>query len=237
MSQPGNGWDTCDYWGVTSPTLVSPRSGAGARASVAVLAVPRTARGVGTAAVTIVVALALLLPIGAVLQVVTVAQVDDRTRTQSILVMDPGHVWGDPGPVMASRIGHAVDLYRDGVAPVIVLTGPVRSAALARAELISDGVPARDIVSFTTGADTVGSLEVFAGVMRDLGWSATTIVTDPAHAARAQATAAALGIDAHLSPTSEGAGTALTSEYVGRETLALLRFHLVTRWSLPQILR
>ena len=67
--------------------------------------------------------------------------------------------------------------------------------------------------------------------------SATTIVTDPAHAARAQATAAALGIDAHLSPTSEGAGTALTSEYVGRETLALLRFHLVTRWSLPQILR
>lgn len=88
VSQPGNGWDTCDYWGVTSPTLASPRSGAGARASVAVLPVPRTARGVGTAAVTIVVALALLLPIGAVLQVVTVAQVDDRTRTQSILVMD-----------------------------------------------------------------------------------------------------------------------------------------------------
>ena len=102
---------------------------------------------------------------------------------------------------------------------------------------MSHGVPARDIVAFSTGVDTVGSLRVVAGVMRDLGWSAATVVTDPANAARAQATASAYGIDAHLSPTEEGPGTALTSEYVGRETLALLRYHLVTRWQIPQIIR
>jgi uncharacterized SAM-binding protein YcdF (DUF218 family) len=200
-----------------------------------VLTVPRTARGLGTAAITIVVALGLLLPIGAVLQIVTMAHVDDRTRTQAIVVLDPGHFWGDAGPVLAARLAHAADLYRDGVAPVVVVTGPARNADQAREELMSGGVPSADVVSFATGTDTVGSLQVFAGVMRDLGWSAATIVTDPAHAARAQATASALGIDAHLSPTSQGAGTALTSEYVGPETLALLRFHLITRWSLPQI--
>ena len=59
------------------------------------MTVPRTARGVGTAVVTIVVALALLPPIGAVLQIVTMAHVDDRTRTQAIVVLDPGHFWGD----------------------------------------------------------------------------------------------------------------------------------------------
>ena len=58
----------------------------------------------------------------------------------------------------------------------------------------------------------------------------------PAHAARAQTTATALGIDAHLSPTEKGPGTALTSEYVGRETIALLRYHLFSRWTIPQVI-
>ncbi len=138
--------------------------------------------------------------------------------------------------MLRARLAHAADLYRDGVAPVVVVTGPRRSTEADRDELMARGVPAEDIVAFTTGVDTVGSLQVVAGVMRDLDWSAATVVTDPAHAARAQATAAALGIDAHLSPTDAGAGTGLTSEYVGRETLALLRFHLLSRWTLPEII-
>jgi uncharacterized SAM-binding protein YcdF (DUF218 family) len=93
------------------------------------------------------------------------------------------------------------------------------------------------VVAFDAGTDTVGVLQVVAAVMRDLNWSSATIVTDPAHAARAQATAESLGIDAHLSPTRRGTGAALTSESVARETLALLRFHLLTRWSLSPIVR
>ena len=69
---------------------------------------------------------------------------------------------------------------------MIVVTGPRRTAAFERFQLMSHGVPARDIVAFDTGVDTVGSLRVVAGVMRDLGWSAATVVTDPAHAARAR---------------------------------------------------
>ena len=200
------------------------------------LSVPRTARGVGTATVTVVVALALLLPIGAVLQIVMTGQMDDRSATQAIVVLDPAHYWGDPAPVLEARVAHAAELYRAGVAPVVVLTGPARSALIARADLVADGVPPADVIAFTTGADTIGSLEVVAGVMRDLGWSSATVVTDPAHAARAQATADAFGIDAHMSPTERGPGSALTSEYVGRETVALLRYQLSTRWSLPEII-
>ena len=29
----------------------------------------------------------------------------------------------------------------------------------------------------------------------------------------------------------------MTSEYVGRETLALLRYYAVTRWQIPEIIR
>jgi uncharacterized SAM-binding protein YcdF (DUF218 family) len=200
------------------------------------MALPRTVRGIGTAGVTLLAGLALLLPVGAVVQIVLTGQLDDRSTTQAIVVLDPSHYWGDAGPVVQARVAHAVELYRSGVAPVVVLIGPARSSALERRALVRGGVPSEDVIAFTTGSDTVGSLQVVAGVMRDLGWSAATVVTDPAHAARAQATAAALGIDAHMSPTQEGAGSALTSEYVGRETIALLRHYLVTRWTLPQII-
>jgi len=234
---------------VSAPTLASIPATLGSRSRAAgghaaryavratdAMSVPRTARGVGTATVTVVVALALLLPIGAVLQIVMTGQMDDRSPTQAIVVLDPAHYWGDPAPVLEARVAHAAELYLAGVAPVVVLTGPARSALIARADLVADGVPPADVIAFTTGADTVGSLEVVAGVMHDLGWSAATLVTDPAHAARAQATASTLGIDAHMSPTERGPGSALTSEYVGRETIALLRYYLASRWSLPQVI-
>ena len=214
--------------GVAAPTSAETAAGAAAW--------PRALRAVATAGLTMVAGILLLLPAGAALQVVLSAQLDDRTPTQAIVVLDPARYWGDPAPVLRARLAHAADLYREGVAPVVIITGPARMAGADRFELMSHGVPARDIVTFTTGVDTVGSLRVVAGVMRDLGWSAATVVTDPAHAARAQATASAYGIDAHLSPTDRGPGTALTSEYVGRETLALLRYHLLSRWSIPQLI-
>ena len=218
---------------MSAPT-VPARPGAVALSIVA--SVPRTPRGLLTAASTVLVFLALLLPIGAVCQIVLTSQLDDRSPTQAIVVLDPARYWGDPVPVMNARLAHAAQLYAAGTAPVIVVTGPARSAKFARDQLIASGVPQADVVAFTTGADTVGSLQVVATIMRDLNWESATLVTDPPHAARAQATAAGFGIDAHLSPTEAGPGTALTSEYVGRETAALLRFYLLNRWDQAQII-
>jgi uncharacterized SAM-binding protein YcdF (DUF218 family) len=169
------------------------------------------------------------------MQVVLSAHLDDRTQTQAIVVLEPAQYWGDPRPVLRARLEHAAQLYDEGVAPVVIVTGPQRRAQDDRRILQQGGVPDRDIVSFDTGADTVGTLRIIAGVMRDLGWSSATIVTDGAHAARAAATASALGIDAHLSPTATGPGASLTSEYVGREVAALIRHHALTRWSLQQV--
>lgn len=205
-------------------------------ASQVVASVPRTGRGAVTAVTMLVVFALLLIPIGVVLQIVLTAQFDDRTKTQTIVVLDPARVWGDPAPVLKARLDHAADLYAQKVAPVIIVAGPQKYAGDSKAQLLSKGVAAEDIVIFTTGRDTVGALQVIASVMRDLDWSSATLVTDPANAARADATATQFGIDAHLSPTKTGPGTALTSEYVGRETAALMRYYLVTRWNQSQII-
>lgn len=184
-----------------------------------------------------VIVLALMIPVGATVQVVVASQFDDRSPSQAIVVLDPGRVWGDPEAARVARIEHAGALYREGVAPVVIVTGPPRTHASTRAALWVEGVPPTDVITFDAGADTVGPLTVLASVMRDLNWSSATIVTDPAHAARAHATASELGIDTHVSPTEHGSNVTLTSDYVGREVAALLRHHAFTRWSLPTIVQ
>jgi len=195
----------------------------------------RGPRVVVAAVITIVLGVLLLIPVGAAVQIVLTAHVDDRSQTQAVVVLDPAQYWGNPRPLLRARLQHAAQLYRDGVAPLVIVAGPQRKADEERRILLDSGVAEDDIVSFDTGSDTVGTLRVIAGVMRDLQWSSATIVTDPANAARAGATAEALGIDAHLSPTGSGPGAVLTSEFVGREVAALLRHHLVTRWSLQPV--
>ncbi|MDP2014229.1 MAG: YdcF family protein [Actinomycetota bacterium] len=197
----------------------------------------RTARGWITAGITIAIALVLLVPIGAVMQIVFTAQFDDRTPTQAIILMDPTRVWGDDPAVLSSRADQAAELYQSGVAPVIMLTGRARTSEQVRALLRARSVPDQDIVSFTTTIDTLGSLQMIAAVMNDLGWSSATIVTDPPNAARASAIASGFGIDAHLSPAESGPGSAMTSDYVGRETAALMRYYLISRWTQPQLVK
>lgn len=198
-------------------------------------ALPRVGvRGLATWTLTLIASGLLLVPVGASLQVVLTAQVDDRSPTQVLVVLNPARTWGDPDEARRARLDQVATLYRAGVAPVVVIAGPDRVERVSREYLVTAGIPARDIVTFPTGSDTVGSLRVVAGVLRDLGWSSATIVTDPAHAARAQATAGSYGIDAHVSPAQEQ--VALTSDGVGREVFALLRHYAWTRWSLPEIL-
>jgi len=198
---------------------------------------PGSARAASTLLLTVVIVAALMIPVGATAQVVLASQFDDRAPTQAIVMLDPGRVWGDPDATRTARIDHAAELYRDRVAPVVIVTGPPRTHEATIRALQMRGVSVADVVTFDSGADTVGPLTTVASVMRDLRWTSATIVTDPAHAARVQSTAGVLGIDAHISPTEYGSNVSLTSDYVGREVAALLRHHLFTRWSLPTLIQ
>ncbi|MCF8551321.1 MAG: YdcF family protein [Candidatus Nanopelagicales bacterium] len=189
-----------------------------------------------TLVLTVGISLLLLIPIGAAAQIVLTSQIDDRTTTQAIVVMDPAGAWGNQREAKSERLKHAAELYLDGVAPVIMITGPERSYGKAAAELEQLGVEPTDVIFQPTGTDTVGTLAVVATLMSDLGWSAATIVTDPAHSARSQVTAGKYGIDAHMSPAILEGATSLTSEYVARESVALVRHYLYTQWQLPAIL-
>jgi uncharacterized SAM-binding protein YcdF (DUF218 family) len=185
--------------------------------------------------------LALLTPLATAGYVVWVSRQDDRTSSDALLVLGAAQYWSRPSPVLAARLEHAQALYADGVAPQVVTVGGKQpgdrtTEAQAGADwLVQRGVPRSAVTALPTGADTLASMQAVAALMHERGWTSLTIVTDPAHEARSVAMARALGIVAHPSPTSSGAGSALTFDYVARETAGLLVFWARDRRHVQQV--
>lgn len=116
--------------------------------------------------------------------------------------------WGSrPSPVFEQRIAHAVTLYRQKQAPLLIFTGGSgtpgqRAEALVASDYaIRQGVPARaafcEISSRTTLENLVGAAELIE--QKKIG--RVLIVSDPLHMRRSVTMARDLGIDAYPSPT------------------------------------
>lgn len=205
---------------------------------------PARSRIVGVLlSVTLIVAtIAVLLPFYAAWKVVGDAGVDDRQPTDAIVVLGAAQFNGRPSPVLAARLAHAKVLYRQSVAPRIVTVGGKQrgdrytEARAGLAYLVDHGVPAADVSAVGRGRDTQQSLEAVALMAEREGWRNITLVSDPAHMARAQAIADRLGFTTHLSPTRRGDGSTMTGGYMTREVAGWLAFTLVQRWSTPRLL-
>ena len=95
---------------VSSPTYAGATPGVAAPSRGWARSVsPRAAL---TAAASGLLLLALLVPVGAVVQVVLSSQLDDRTPTQAIVVLDPAQYWGDPKPVLEARLRAVTDVQK-----------------------------------------------------------------------------------------------------------------------------
>ncbi|MCB0899525.1 MAG: YdcF family protein [Actinobacteria bacterium] len=190
-------------------------------------------------AMLLAVVAAVLLPVYAGWRVVNAGAVDDRRATDAIVVLGAAQYNGKPSPVLEARLDHAKVLYNQAVAPRIVTVGGKQpgdrftEAGAGLTYLTRRGIPAADVSPVAVGRDTKQSLTAVARIAKREGWRSVTLVSDPAHMARVEAIAHHLGFETHLSPTRKGDGTALTGEYVTRETAGLLAFALVQRWDTP----
>lgn len=170
--------------------------------------------------------------------VVAEARQYDDTRTDAIVVLGAAQYAGDPSPVFANRLDYAAELYRQGIAPVVITVGGriagdvTTEAGSGKAYLAAAGLPADSLVSIPKGSDTITSLQAVASRADRAGWDQITVVSDRAHLARSAAIMQALGFEAHVNGPASGDGSLLTPEYVARESLGLLRFQLWDRWQI-----
>lgn len=132
---------------------------------------------------------------------------DEQRPSDAIVVLGAAQFNGTPGGVFEARLQHAVDLYKAGIAPYLVVTGGklpgdrTTEAASARKWAIAHGVPAAAILSENRGRNTLESLEAVAAIFREHGLTSAVFVSDETHMLRVVRMASDLGIIAWSSPT------------------------------------
>lgn len=147
-------------------------------------------------------------------------------KVQAIVVLGAAQYNGVPSADLAARLSHALTLYRDGVAPVVVVTGgKAPGDRFTEAETGADwlaarGVPQNDILREVDGRDTWESLDATAAFLHRRGIRTVVLVSDPFHDERLKLIADEVGLKPHLSPTTTSPihGFSLVPYYV-KETL------------------
>lgn len=140
-------------------------------------------------------------------QVWRAARHDGARPSDAIVVLGAAQYDGRPSPVLAARLDHALELYEEGISPVIVVTGGRREgdrfteATAAATYLHGHGVPDDVILRETTGRSSWESLAASARFLAARDLTRVVLVSDPYHAARIDAIASEVGLDATVSPT------------------------------------
>jgi uncharacterized SAM-binding protein YcdF (DUF218 family) len=170
-------------------------------------------------------------------QVWTATRWDDRSPTDAIVVMGAAQYDGRPSPVLQARLDHALDLYRAGVAPTVVVTGSKRpgdrvtEAYAGLAYLMGRGVPERSIIVVDDGSSTFESLASSGRVLHRRDVDEVTIVSDPYHSFRLVGIADEEGLTARISPTDTRYGTGeLLKEWAVVSASRLVGYQRMVRW-------
>jgi uncharacterized SAM-binding protein YcdF (DUF218 family) len=132
---------------------------------------------------------------------------DGARAADAIVVLGAAQYDGRPSPVLQERLDHALQLYEDEVAPLIVLTGGkqesdrVTEANTGYRYLLAKGVPEDALELEDQGTSTWDSLRAARRFLFHRGVDRIVLVTDDYHAYRAEATADDIGFDATVSPS------------------------------------
>lgn len=198
----------------------------------------------------VVRALGLVLAAALVYLVVTFVQVwlsshrDDPRPAGAIVVLGAAQYNGRPSPVLQARLDHAISLYRDGIAPIVVVTGGRQSGdhvteAKASADyLIARGVPDSAIRREVQGSDTWESLAAAARFLERDGVDDVVLVSDPYHNHRVGAIASEAGLkpvgvspQAAVVPEGFDGAQALTREALGVAVGRLVGFRRLASYT------
>ncbi len=178
---------------------------------------------------------ALLLVASTALAIWWTARQDSRPSSDAIVVLGSAQYNGVPSSIFEARLEHALALWEDGVAPVVVTVGgraagdQFTEAEAGRAYLRDAGVPEESLLAVPEGVDTLESMRAVGTAYGERGWSSAVLVTDPWHAMRAERMAEDAGVSAESSPTRQGPAVqtrATQFRYILRETAAYLLYRV-----------
>lgn len=140
-------------------------------------------------------------------QVWSTGRSDQARPVDAIVVLGAAQYDGRPSPQLAARLDHAAELYAQGFAPIVVVTGGKQpadrytEAGASALYLIARGVPPEAVLQEDRGRSTWESLDGVAQILEERGARQALLVTDPYHSLRSRYIASELGLTAFVSPT------------------------------------
>jgi len=152
-------------------------------------------------------ALIVLAWVGTVIAVLVVGRRDDARSADAIVVLGAAQYEGRPSPVLRARLDHVLELWRRGVAPVVIVTGgtgvgdTTSEAMVSRRYLLQRGVPDSVVIMETHGLTTIQSLRAVSSIVAALPGRSVILVSDPFHMLRLSILARHLGLRPFTSPT------------------------------------
>jgi uncharacterized SAM-binding protein YcdF (DUF218 family) len=124
----------------------------------------------------------------------------------AIIVFGAAEYDGRPSPVLRARLDHANDLYRKGLAPVVITTGGAAAdpnfseGGVGRDYLMHKGVPEPALIAETQASDTAESAERVAVIMRANHMRSCIAVSDAYHVFRIRKLLEHEGVQVFIAP-------------------------------------
>jgi uncharacterized SAM-binding protein YcdF (DUF218 family) len=191
-------------------------------------------RWIITGAITFVVAVLLLLG-SLVAAIYMAARADQEQRVDAIVVMGAAQFNGRPSAVLQARLDTALRVWRDGMAPLVIVTGgkmpgdAFTESEASRDYLVDHGVPEDAIILENEGRNSEDSLAGVARIAQERGIEHVLIVSDGFHLFRSKLIADDLGLDPSGVPVDDSPIEPWSStelDYILRETAAVIVYVL-----------
>jgi uncharacterized SAM-binding protein YcdF (DUF218 family) len=132
--------------------------------------------------------------------------IDEARPADIIVVLGAAEYRGRPSPVLEARLNHALFLYLQGMAPLVLTTGgaggdPVYTESeVGRMYLSRRGVPSESILVEAEGESTAHSTAAVAEMMRRRGLRRCIVVSDGYHIYRVKKMLEFRGLEVYGSP-------------------------------------
>lgn len=140
-------------------------------------------------------------------QIQSYANQDQAAPSDAIGVFGAAEYDGRPSPVYRARLDRALQLYKRGIAPLIITLGgdggdDYSEGGVGREYLIGKGVPEQAIIAETQSRNTEESAKRIAVIARTNGLRRLVIVSDGTHLFRIREICGAEGLNVLTSPRS-----------------------------------
>jgi uncharacterized SAM-binding protein YcdF (DUF218 family) len=134
---------------------------------------------------------------------------DEARPADAIAVFGAAEYDGRPSPVLRARLDHALVLYRERLAPLVITLGGGEGGphdsegAVGHDYLLAHGVPENQIIAETQSTNTEESAARLAAIARENHLNRILAVSDGTHLFRIHALSSSMGLNVVTSPRLE----------------------------------